>query len=219
MDIEKARFNLVEQQIRTWDVLDQDVLDLLFVVKREDYVPAVYRTLAFSDMEIPLGHGQAMLQPKLEARLLQEAKPRKTDKVLEIGTGSGYMTALLAHTSREVISVDIIPEFTQSAAQKLAAHGLANVVLETGDASHGWEKHAPYDLIMMTGSQPVLPASLLAQLTVGGRLVGIVGDPPVMRGVRIERLSEAPNGFHTTVMFDIVVPPLMNAAQPERFIF
>ena len=138
MDIERARFNLIEQQIRTWEVLDQRVLDLLFRVRREEFVPPAYRALAFVDMEIPLGYGEKMLQPKLEARMLQELAVSSTDRILEIGTGSGYMTALLATLGAHVFSVDIVADFTRGAAEKLAAHGIRNVTLETGEAARGW---------------------------------------------------------------------------------
>jgi protein-L-isoaspartate(D-aspartate) O-methyltransferase len=135
MDIEQTRFNMVEQQIRPWDVLDQNVLDLLFKVRREDFVPEAHKALAFVDMEIPLGHGQTMWTPKLEARVIQELDIRPTDRVLEIGTGSGYLTALLASEAGEVVSVDIVPEFTAAATLKLRAHGFGNVVLHSGDAA------------------------------------------------------------------------------------
>ena len=164
MDFEKARFNMVEQQIRPWEVLDQQVLDLLFRLQREDFVPEQYRSLAFADMEIPLGHDEKMLPPKLEARMLQELAIKSTDRILEVGTGSGYMTALLASFGNHVYSVDIIPEFTRSAAARLAAHGVGNVTLEIGDAARGWDKHAPYDVIVLTGSVPVLPEAFQKSL-------------------------------------------------------
>ncbi len=154
MDVERARFNMVEQQIRPWEVLDQRVLDLLFRVRREEFVPPQYRTLAFVDMEIPIGHGETMLAPKMEARMLQELALKPADRILEVGTGSGYMTALLASFGAHVYSVDIIAEFTQRAAAKLAAHGISNMTLETGDAARGWDRHAPYDAIVLTAPCP-----------------------------------------------------------------
>ena len=180
MDFEQARFNMVEQQIRPWDVLDQRVLDLLLRVRREDFVPQQYRALAFADMEIPLGHGERMLPPRMEARMLQELVLRPRDKILEVGTGSGYMTALLASLANHVYSVEIIPEFTQTAGTRLSAHGITNVTLETGDAARGWDRHAPYDAIVLTGSVPVLADTFPKSLLPGGRLIAVVGEPPVM---------------------------------------
>jgi protein-L-isoaspartate(D-aspartate) O-methyltransferase len=215
MDVEKARFNMVEQQIRPWDVLDQQVLDLLFRLHREDYVPESYRSLAFADMEIPLGHGEKMLQPKLEARMLQELAIKSTDRILEIGTGSGYMTALLASCGKHVYSVDIVPDFTRSAAARLAAHGIGNVTLETGDAARGWDKHAPYDV--MTGSVPVLPEAFQKSLAPGGRLIAVVGEPPVMEAQLVTYVSAG--AYNAVSLFETCIAPLKNALQPERFVF
>lgn len=217
MDFEKARFNMVEQQIRPWDVLDDTVLGLLFKVKREDYVPATYRALAFTDMEIPLGHGQSMWTPKLEARLVQELRLKPTDKVLEVGTGSGYVTALMASLAKHVHSVEISPEFKAEAEAKLNAHGFDNVTLETGDAVRGWPIHAPYDAILLTGSVPELPEELIGQLSTGGRLIAIVGEAPVMQA-RLVRLIE-PGVVDARTLFETVVAPLQNAPVPERFVF
>lgn len=217
MDFEKARFNMVEQQIRTWDVLDQQVLDLLFRLHREDYVPDQYRSLAFADMEIPLGHDEKMLQPKLEARMLQELAIKSTDRILEVGTGSGYMTALLASFGNHVYSVDIIPEFTRSAAARLAAHGVGNVTLETGDAARGWDKHAPYDVIVLTGSVPVLPEAFQKSLALGGRLIAVVGEPPVMEAQLVTYVSAS--AYNSVGLFETCIAPLKNALQPERFVF
>ena len=208
---------MVEQQIRTWEVLDQAVLDLAFRIHREDFVPAQYRSLAFIDMEIPLGHGEFMLAPKLEARLTQEAGLRPDDSVLEIGTGSGYMTALLASLSRHVYSVDIVPEFTVQAQQKLAAHGIANITLETGDAARGWAAHAPYDVIVLTGSEPCLAPEFERSLAPGGRLIAVVGDEPVMTARRIRCVGES--AFSREGLFETCIKALRNAPQPERFVF
>lgn len=217
MDFERARFNMVEQQIRPWEVLDQQVLDLLLRVRREDYVPEQYRALAFADMEIPLGHGEKMLQPKIEARMLQELAIKSTDRILEVGTGSGYMTALLASLGNHVYSVDIVPEFTRSAAVRLAAHGISNVTLETGDAARGWDKHAPYDVIVLTGSVPVLPEAFQKSLNPGGRLIAVVGEPPVMEAQLITHVSAG--ACNSVGLFETCIAPLKNALQPERFVF
>ncbi|HJQ62393.1 MAG TPA: protein-L-isoaspartate O-methyltransferase [Burkholderiales bacterium] len=217
MDFERARFNMVEQQIRPWDVLDPRVLERLFCVRREDYVPQPYRALAFADMEIPLGHGEKMLQPKLEARLVQDLALKDTDRVLEVGTGSGYMTALLAGLSAHVYSVEIIAEFSASAAARLQAHGIRNVTLETGDAARGWDRHAPYDAIVLTGSVPLLPESFRRSLSPGGRLMAVVGKPPVMQAQLVTCVS---TGVYNTVgLFETCIAPLRNALQPKKFVF
>lgn len=217
MDLEQTRFNMVEQQIRPWDVLDQTVLDLLFKVHREEFVPAAYRALAFVDMEIPLGQGESMWPPRLEARVVQSLQLKKADKVLEIGTGSGYLTALLASMAGHVYSVDIHPEFVQEAETKLKAHGFANVTLETGDASHGWDAHGPYDAIVVTGSMPVLPDALIMQLAAGGRMFTIVGDEPVMSARLTTCVSRG--ACRAEDLFETCVRPLVNAMQPQRFVF
>jgi protein-L-isoaspartate(D-aspartate) O-methyltransferase len=217
LDVERARFNMVEQQIRPWEVLDQRVLDLLLRVRREEYVPARYRALAFADMEIPLGHGETMLAPRVEARMLQELALAPGDRILEVGTGSGYMTALLASLGSHVYSVDIVPEFTQTAGAKLAAHGVTNVTLETGDAARGWDRHAPYDAIVVTGSMPVLPDAFPKSLRPGGRLIAVVGEPPVMEAQLITCV--AAGAYSTTGLFETCIAPLKNAVQPERFVF
>jgi len=211
MNLEQARTNMVEQQIRPWEVLDQDVLDLLYVVPREQFVPEKHRALAFTDMEIPIGEGQKMWQPKLEAKVLQELGVRKTDRVLEVGTGSGYLTALLSHRAAHVYSVEINAGLAAFGRGNLERHGADNVTLEIGDAARGWPSHAPYDVIVLTGSTPVLPRAFVEQLAPGGRLFAVVGEPPVMRA----RLISS-----TTVdLFETVLPPLINAEQPSRFRF
>lgn len=217
MDTERARYNMIEQQIRTWEVLDQQVLDLLAKVKREDFVPPVYRSLAFVDMEIPLGHGEAMWAPKMEARILQALALKKSDRVLEVGTGSGYLTALMASLAAEVVSVEIVAELRDEAEKKLAAHGFGNIRLELGDAARGWDKAAPYDVIVLTGSTPVLPEVFLKQLKVGGRLFVVLGEAPVMRAELITRVAE--DAYHTEVLFETEIKALQNALQPERFVF
>ena len=220
-DIERARYNMVEQQIRTWEVLDQQVLDLLFAVRREDFVSPPYRSLAFVDMEIPLKENaspdERMLPPKLEARMVQELTIRPGDRILEVGTGSGYMTALLAKRGAHVTSVEINPEFSAAAAQKLAEHGITNVTLEVGDAARGWSSKAPYDAIVLTGSVPVLSEEFERSLTPGGRLLAIVGEAPVMEALLLTR---AAGGAPATVaLFETCVPALRNAPQPARFVF
>ena len=217
MNVEQARFNMVEQQIRPWEVLDQDVLDLLYVVRREEFVPAEYRTLAFSDIEIPLGDGERMWAPKVEARVLQELGLKKTERVLEVGTGSGYFAALLAHRAQHVTSVEINPRLKALGERNLRSQGIDNVSVESGDAAQGWAARAPYDAIVLTGSTPVLPASLIAQLKVGGRLFAIVGDPPVMEARLITRAAEG--SPRTVDLFETSFPPLRNVAQPKRFSF
>jgi protein-L-isoaspartate(D-aspartate) O-methyltransferase len=217
MNFDQARANMVEQQIRPWEVLDQAVLDLLYAVPREDFVPAAYRTLAFADMEIPIGEGEKMMAPKIEARIVQELAPRKHERVLEVGTGSGYLTALLAHRAAHVHSVEIRPALAGLGRGNLERHGADNVTLEVGDAARGWPTRAPYDLIVLTGSTPVLPRALLDQLAPGGRLFAVVGEAPVM----VARLvtCSAPGAFRSVELFDTLLAPLVNAEQPPRFRF
>ena len=179
MDIEQARFNMVEQQIRTWDVLDQGILDLLFSVKREEFVPPAYRMLAFADLEIPLGDGEKMWMPKMEARVLQEIDLAAGETVLEVGTGSGYFTALLASQKALVTSVEINPRLAAEARARLARAGIGGIELAVGDGAQGYGAES-YDIIVLTGSTPVLPDRLVAQLKPGGRLFAVVGDPPAM---------------------------------------
>ena len=215
-DIEHARFNMVEQQIRTWEVLDQSVLDLLFRVRREDYVPSAYRELAFADLEIPLGDGKRMWTPKMEARVLQELELLPSDVVLEIGTGSGNLTALLAARGADVTSVEIIPRLQSEAQARLRRGGVANARVVAGDAAQGYGS-AQYDAIVLTGSTPVLPEAWLAQLKPGGRLFAVVGDAPAMTA-RLLRWT-APGAITTEDLFETVIAPLQNAAQPRRFVF
>lgn len=221
MNTEKARFNMIQQQIRPWDVLDPGVLALLSVVKREDFVPAEHKGLAFADVEIPLkahaARGQTMFQPRVEARLLQELAIRNTDKVLEIGTGSGYMAALLAAKAEFVYSVEIDPELVELARNNLQKAGVANVSVDLGDGAQGWDLYAPYDVIVVSGSMPFLPESLLNQLKIGGRLVAIVGEEPTMEAQLVKRTDEA--AFSTVNLFETVVAPLVNAPQRPKFTF
>src|SRR5438552_6377313 len=189
-DFETARRKMLDQQIRPWDVTDERVLGVIACTRREEYVPPPYRNLAYADMGIPLGHDQVMMPPKLEARLLQALAVKPQDKVLEVGTGSGYVTALLTGLGNEIHSVEIIPELAESARQRLEAHGIRKAAIEVGDAARGWAQHAPYHAILVAGSLPLLPDSLREQLAPGGRLVVIVGHAPAMEALRIERLSQ-----------------------------
>jgi protein-L-isoaspartate(D-aspartate) O-methyltransferase len=217
MNVEQARFNMVEQQIRTWEVLDQDVLDLLYAVPREEFVPPQHRALAFSDLQIPLGEDQRMWEPKLEARILQELAVHKTDRVLEVGTGSGYLTALLARRAAQVVSVEINPRLAEFGRRNLERHGVDNVLLELGDAARGWASHAPYQVIVLTGSTPLLPRAFLGQLDVGGRLFAVVGEPPIMSARLV--VCSAPGAYSSTDLFETVLAPLVNAERPPRFRF
>lgn len=213
---EQARFNMVEQQIRPWEVLDPKVLDLLQQVPREVFVPAQYQGLAFADLELPLGHGAAMLSPKLEARMLQAVDIQPSDSVLEIGTGSGYMTALLARLARKVTSVEIAPELSAEAGRKLAAQHVHNVLLEVGDGASGWGAET-YDVIVLTGSLPLLPAAYRQQLKPGGRLLAVVGEAPVMEAVLLTQVGD--DVYKQETLFETSIPPLHNAPQPARFTF
>ncbi len=217
MNLEQARTNMVEQQIRTWDVLDQDVLDLLYAVPREEFVPPQYKALAFSDLEIPIGEGEKMWQPKLEARVVQELVLRKTDTVLEIGTGSGYLTALLSHRAGHVHSVEINPKLHEFGKANLARHGADNVTLHVGDGARGWPRQAPYDAIVLTGSTPVLPRAFCEQLAPGGRLFAVVGEAPAMTAKLVT--VNAPGAYGTVELFETVLKPLANAEHPPRFRF
>jgi len=216
MDFEQARFNMVEQQIRTWEVLDSTVLDLLFTVRREDFVPHAHRALAFADLEIPIGHGEAMWAPKLEARAVQELALRRGESVLEIGTGSGYLTALMASLAGHVTSVEIHADLAGEARAKLAAAALDNVEVRVGDGARGFGSEA-YDAIVLTGSTPVLHEAFCKQLKPGGRVFAIVGDAPAM-SARLYRWT-APGACVMAPIFETVVRPLRNAPEPARFTF
>jgi protein-L-isoaspartate(D-aspartate) O-methyltransferase len=217
MNLEQARANMVEQQIRTWEVLDQDVLDLLYVVPREEFVPPRHRALAFSDLEIPIGEGECMWTPKMEARVLQELAAKKSDRALEVGTGSGYFCALLARRAAHVHSVELKPALAQFGRANLERHGADNVTLEVGDAARGWPRQAPYDVIVLTGSTPVLPRAFLESLAPGGRLFAVVGDAPAMRAQLVT--CAGPRTWHTVELFETVIAPLANCEQPPRFRF
>ncbi len=215
--IAQARFNMIEQQIRPWNVLDKSVLELLSVVKREDFVPLAHKGLAFADLEIPLPGGQCMLAPRLEARLLQDLAIQKHEKVLEIGTGSGYMAALLAHRAQRVVSLEILPELVTLARDNLGRAGITNVEVRNFDGSKGEPGDSPFDVILLSGSVAEVPQSLLALLKVGGRLAAIVGDEPVMRATLVTRINATE--YSTTQPWDSNAPRLQNFPEPSRFQF
>ncbi len=217
MNYEQARFNMIEQQIRPWNVLDDQVLHLLSVVKREDFVPLAHKALAFVDMEIPLGHGQRMLAPRLEARLLQDAAVQKHEKVLEIGAGSGYLTALLAHQAQRVIALEIEPELAAMARANLQKAGVHNAEVRQFDGAVGAAAEGPFDVIMLGGCVAEVPQNLLSQLKIGGRLVAIVGQDPVMRATIITRGTETE--FSTRQPWDSAAPTLVNFPVPSPFRF
>ncbi|MDZ7752355.1 MAG: protein-L-isoaspartate O-methyltransferase [Gammaproteobacteria bacterium] len=217
MNYQKARFNMVEQQIRPWDVLDQRVLDAVEGLPREAFVPPSFGMLAYADAALPLADGQLMMPPKVAARLTQELLLEATDRVLEVGTGSGYLTALLGRLCRHVYSMEISPGLSKAAAQVLEKQGIANVTLGVGNGLAGWDEHAPFDAIVVTGSLTEVPDTLLRSLTLGGRLVAVVGTPPVMEAMRYQR--ETDDYWSTTSLFDTELPPVSGLAEPEPFDF
>ncbi|EIM31412.1 protein-L-isoaspartate carboxylmethyltransferase [Leptothrix ochracea L12] len=218
MNVEQARFNMIEQQIRPWNVLEPSVLSLLSAIKREDFVPSACKELAFMDVEIPLPGDSTMLAPRVEARLLQELAPKRHEQVLEIGTGSGFMAALLGHRAQKVVSIEIRPELASIARDNLYRAGLSNVEVRTGDGlNDSAQAEAPWDAVVLSGSVPEVSPALLAQLKVGGRLVAVVGSEPVMQAVRITRVNQAE--WRTEALFDTVIAPLEGALTPSSFKF
>ena len=217
MNLEQARFNMIEQQIRPWDVLDAHVLHLLSVVKREDFVPVAHKALAFVDMEVPLPGGEVMLAPRVEARLLQDLGVQKHEKVLEIGAGSGYMAALLAHRAQRVITLEINAELATMARDNLQRAGVHNAEVRHLDGSRGVPAEGPFDVIMLSGSLAEMPQSLLVHLKTGGRLAAIIGDEPMMRATFATRLGDAQ--FRIVQPWDTVAPRLRNFPEPSRFTF
>ena len=229
MNFEQARFNMIEQQIRPWEVLDSQVLSLLAIVRREDFLPLAHKALAFSDLEIPLppqqNPSQCMLSPKVEARILQDLAVQKHESVLEIGAGSGYMAALLAHRAQNVITLEIEPVLAQTARENLQKAGIYNCEVRIGDgaaalapaAGSNDPLHGPFDAIALSGSVAEVPAALLFRLKIGGRLSAIVGFEPMMRATLITRVAE--NAWRTTQAWDTVAPRLLNFPEPSRFVF
>jgi len=221
MNVELARFNMIEQQIRPWEVLDQSVLSLLSAVRREDFVPPSHRAMAFVDMQVPLldaePQGPCMLEPKVEARLLQELQVQHHEKVLEIGTGSGFMAALLAHRTMQVFTLEMRPELVAAARQNLRRGGLANVtVIEAGGAA-GLPAEAPFDVILLSGSVAEVPRALLEQLKIGGRLAAIVGELPIMCARLFTRVGA--EAWSDIDLFDTVAPRLAGFEEPSHFRF
>ena len=217
MNLEQARFNMIEQQIRPWDVLDAHVLHLLSVVKREDFVPAAHKALAFVDMEVPLPGGEVMLAPRVEARLLQDLGVQKHEKVLEIGAGSGYMAALLAHRAQRVITLEINSQLATLARSRLQMAGVHNAEVRHLDGARGVPAEGPFDVILLSGSLAEVPQSLLDHLKVGGRLAAIIGDEPMMRATFVSRVGDTQ--FRTVQPWDTVAPRLRNFPEPSRFTF
>jgi len=219
MDLNQARFNMIEQQIRPWEVLDPQVLELLAVVHREDFVPMAHQALAFVDMEIPTGSqpGQVMLAPRVQARLVQDLAVQKTDKVLEIGTGTGFTAALLAHQAAQVLSFEIDADLARQASANLQKAGVTNVKVRHADGSQGAASEGPFDVILLSGSVAEVPRSLLEQLAVGGRLAAIVGEEPMMRATLITRTGQS--SFVTTQPWDANAPRLLGFTEPSAFHF
>jgi len=224
MNVEQARFNMIEQQIRPWDVLDARVLELLAVVRREDFVPPAHRALAFADLELPLkpgedavARGQVMLAPRVEARMLQDLQLAKHEKVLEVGTGSGFMAALLGHRAQRVLSLEIDNELAQTAHANLQRAGALNVEVRALDAAHAdLSSDGPFDAIVLSGSVAEVPARLLAQLSDRGRLLAITGQEPVMRVTLVRRKGDR---FEVSYPWDVNAARLQHFEEPSTFQF
>ena len=216
-DFEQARFNMIEQQVRTWEVLDQRVLDIMSRIPRENFVPEQYRSLAFADTNIPLGNKQVMMAPNVEGRLLQALNITPDDSILEIGTGSGYLTACLASLGKHVTSIDIAPGFTAMASSKLADQGISNITLETADVASGLANGEQYDVIAVTGSLPVLQQQFYENLKIGGRLFVITGNLPIMEALLITRVNQ--DNWSRECLFETCLPPLEHASKPQGFVF
>ncbi len=212
-----ARFNMIEQQIRTWEVLDPLVLDLFNAVPREQFVAESQQGLAFADVELPMGYGQTMLSPKIEGKILQALNVKKTDKVLLIGTGSGYLTALLATLAAHVYAVEIIPELSNLASARLQKQHIHNVTLHIADAAQGYASAAPYDVIVFTGALQIHPAQAEQMLNMGGRMFSVQGQLPIMQAMLTQRVSEGVS--RKEVLFETCLPALVNAPQLAKFEF
>jgi len=217
MNFEQARFNMVEQQIRPWEVLDSRVLSLLENIHREDFVPVRYRKLAFADIAIPLDGGQEMMRPKIEARLLQAIAVREDDTVLEIGTGSGFLTACLAALAKRVVSVEYFEELNKEAAVKLQDKGLDNVELFVGDVMRGWQPEQAHDVVVVTGSVPEVPEQFLGWVNPGGRMFVVTGESPAMEACLLTRLDVTE--WSVESLFETDLPRLVNAEPPPEFEF
>jgi len=217
MNIDQARFNMIEQQVRPWDVLDHNVLKVMTEIPRESFVPSQYADLAFSDVEIPLGHGQVILQPRLEGRIMQSLDIKSDDRILEIGTGCGYMTACLSRLGDSIVTVDSIEEFSIQAKKNIAAQNISNVSFRVGDAAQGWDQDGPFDVIAITGSMPKLPKSLKSVLHKQGRLFVIEGIDPVMHAKLITRTTK--NDFQEEILFESSIPALQGTNKEEEFVF
>ena len=217
VNLDLARQNMIEQQIRPWEVLNQQVLDTFSAIPREQFVPEAWRNMAFTDFSIPLDHGQVMMPPRLEGRFLQAIEVQPFESVLEVGTGSGYLTAALASLAKHVYSVDLHADFIERAAKHLAANNLNNVTLEQGDAANGWDAHGPYDVIVLTGSVPELPAAFRNALRIGGRLIAVVGGDPIMEVILVTHGDE--QQWSREALFETDLPPLENVTHRQAFVF
>ena len=215
LDLKTARENMVEQQLRTWEVLNDQILETLESIPREAFTPQTYRNLAYADMQIPIGHGEVMLEPKVEGRMLQALDPQADDRILEIGTGTGYLTACLARLGGHVTSIELYPEFIEMAKKHLEREAVKNVRLESGDAARGWNDGNHYDVITVTGSLPELHQGFHQSLTEGGRLFVITGQAPIMEALLITRVSE--NQWSTESLFDTFAPSLVGAPITQHF--
>ena len=221
MDFEKARFNMVEQQVRPWDVLSTDVLAVLSETPREAFAPEKYKNIAYTDTRIPVSHFEdhtcSMAHPILDGRIMQEMMITEDDLVLEIGTGTGYLTACMAKLARHVDSVDINPELTEIAEKNLAEQGINNINLSTGDGAKSWDQKAYYDVIVLSGSLPEIPDSYKEQLTIGGRLFVVTGDAPAMTAYRVTRTAK--DSWDTEALFETCIDPLFHSKKTEKFVF
>lgn len=217
MNYEQARYNMVEQQIRTWDVLDQRVLDAMSELRRDAFVPKEYRSLAYADTRIPLPEGQVMMTPKVEARICQELRLQPDERAYEIGTGSGFLTALLARLTRHVYSIEINERLARTAAKTLAEQGVENITLRMGDGLQGWPEHGPFDAVAVTGSIPEMDERMLRWITPGGRLFVVVGEPPIMEARVYTRHGHQDWTWESP--FDTELPPLLGLPEKEAFVF